>query len=327
MKSLQGPMKSDSEARTDSRYLIIGGAPKSGTTSLFRYLSDHPEVCPANRKETYFFAREFDRKNVCSVGESSADFETYFSHCNTNAKFRLEATPYTLYAKDAPKKIAATLPNSSMLFMLRDPINRLISDYCMYIQRNHASTHSKLKDFFEWQLNMPGDIPNLLKFGCYLEYLQPFIETFGPARVLILFFEDFFANPVAQVEKLCEHLGIDEAFYQSYGFETHNPTINFRSSWFNKIYMSLEPVVADLRAGLIHIPMLHKFFEEIILIGKSTYRRLNNQGKKQQEDFPPEVIARLKDYYQSHNKALSEELGVFLPWDSFHNELFRHQEA
>jgi hypothetical protein len=304
---------------SNKRYLIIGGAPKSGTTSLFRYLSDHPEVCPANRKETYFFAREFDAKKVCTVGETLWDFEDYFSHCGPPAHLRLEATPYTLYASDAATQIAAMLPNSTMLFVLRDPIKRLISDYRFHLQRNHPSTRGTLEDFFEWQLHMCGDIPNLLKFGCYLEYLQPFIETFGRGRVLVLFFEDLIARPVVEMGKLCERLGIDKAFYRTYVFETHNPTIHFKSSWLNNMYMSLEPLVADIRARIIHKPKLHKLFEEIVMVGKSTYRRLNDHRKRQQGDFPPEVIARLKKYYQPYDKALSARLACSLPWDSYHD--------
>ena len=306
------------------KYLIIGGAPKSGTTSLFRYLSDHPEVCPANRKETYFFAREFDVTKVCSLGDSSTDFETYFSHCTSNATLRIEGTPYTLYAKDAAKKITTFLPNSTMLFILRDPIKRLISDYRVHVQRNHPSTRGTLEDFFEWQLYMRGDIPNLLRFGCYLEYLQPFFESFGRDRVLIIFFEDFFGKPVLEMERLCERVGIDKTFYQSYHFEAHNPTINARSSWLNKTYMNLEPVAADLRARLIHTPLLYRIFEKIMMFGKSTYRSLNSHGKKQYENFPDDVIARLEDYYQPHNKALSDELKRSLPWERHHNKLFGH---
>jgi hypothetical protein len=304
---------------SDQRYLIIGGAPKSGTTSLFRYLSDHPEVCPANRKETYFFAREFDAKKVCTTGETLRDFEDYFSHCNTDAKLRLEATPYTLYAKDAPAKIAAILPNSTMLFVLRDPIIRLISDYRFHLQRNHPSTRGTLEDFFEWQRHMRGDIPSLLKFGCYLEYLQPFIRIFGRRKVLVLFFEDFFADPLIGMQKLCEHLALDKAFYHAYVFDTHNPTINFKSFWLNNMYMSLEPAVASLRTKVIHIPKLHKAFEEMMMIAKSTYRKLNNHGTGQKDDFPMEVIARLKEYYRPYNRALSDELRCSLPWDSYHD--------
>jgi hypothetical protein len=307
------------DSHSGDRYLIIGGAPKSGTTSLFRYLSDHPDVCPANRKETYFFARQFDLRKVCSLGNSSRDFETYFSHCDASTELRLEATPYTLFARDAAEKIAALLPNSTMLFILRDPIERLVSDYRLQLQRNHPSTWGTLENFFEWQLNMRGDIPNLLRMGCYHEYLRPFINQFGRSGVLILFFENFFANPFVEMEKLCEWLGIDKAFYQTYIFETHNPTIEFRSSWLNNLYISLEPAIASLRAKVIHIPELHKAFEKIMMLGKSTYRKLNHRGKRQQGDFPPEVIARLKEYYRPYNKALSVELRCSLPWDSYHD--------
>jgi hypothetical protein len=72
------------------RYLIIGGAPKSATTSLFRYLADHPQVCPCGQKETYFFAREFDFEKTCQVLETAEGFESYFLHCDERGKLRRE---------------------------------------------------------------------------------------------------------------------------------------------------------------------------------------------------------------------------------------------
>ena len=203
------------------QYLIIGGAPKSGTTSLFRYISDHPQVCPASRKETYFFARKFDLNKVCSNGDTLTDFEKYFSHCHSSINVRVEGTPYTLYAKDATTKIASTLPNPSMLFILRDPIKRLISDYRFHLQRNHPSTRGTLKDFFEWQSSMAGDIPSLLNMGCYIQYIRPFLKVFGRNRVHILFFENFYPNLKHEIQKLCERLGIDGSFYRAYDFKIY----------------------------------------------------------------------------------------------------------
>jgi hypothetical protein len=302
--------------RAPYRYLIIGGAPKSGTTSLFRYLSEHPDICPANRKETYFFAREFDIDKVCKCGDTLADFETFFSHCCSSIKCRLEATPYTLYAENAATRIAALLPNSSVLFILRDPVRRLISDYRFHLLRDHPSTRGTLKFFFEWQFSMRGKIPSLLKMGCYVHNIRPFLDVLGRNRVHILFFENFYAKPAIEIQKLCEKLGIDKSFYRNYDFKIHNPTINYRFSWLNKKFRDMEPLVANLRARIIHNQRFYKLFEKIMEMGKYTYRKLNNRKIRREDVFPPEVLEYLGNYYRPHNNALSDELGCPLPWNS-----------
>jgi hypothetical protein len=304
-------MKTDREPA--HQYLLIVGAPKSGTTSLFRYLSDHPEVCPANRKETYFFARKFDINKVCTIGDTLADFEKYFSHCCSSEKIRIEATPYTLYVEDAASKIATIIPNPSVLFILRDPVKRLISDYRFHLQREHPSTRGTLNNFIEWQSHKHGDIPGLLDFGCYIRYVRPFLNVLGRKRVHILFFEEFYANPKTETQILCDTLGIDGSYYTTYSFETHNPTINYRSSWLNKKYISLEPLVDELRARIFHSLRLRSIFEKFIALGKYAYRKINS-SKNHEIIFPPEVQKYLESYYKPYNDALSREVGRPIPW-------------
>ena len=300
------------------QYLIICGAPKAATTSLFRYLADHPEVCPASRKETYFFAREFDHKNVCKIGETLASFETYFTHCNNSARLRVEATPYTLYAKGAAKKIATMLPNVAILFILRDPSERLFSNYQMQRQREHAYVQNKsFEEYVETLFRAEGDLPNNLQMGCYLEYLHSFFETFEQRRVHVLFFEEFQAAPAAQLQKLCETLGIDSGFYANYRFNTHNPSINVRYKWLNKMRMGLEPVVAHVRTHAMHSPSAHRVFEKVITSGKLALNTLNSQEPNNRESIQDEVWAKLANYYRPHNQALAEELGRSLPWNLF----------
>lgn len=301
------------------QYLIIGGVPKSGTTSLFRYISDHPQVCPSNRKETYFFARDFDLNKVCTDGETLVDFEKHFSHCHSSLRTRVEATPYTLYAKDATTKIASILPNPLMLFILRDPVKRLISDYRFHLQRDHPSTRGTLKDFFDWQSSMRGDIPSLLKMGCYAQYIRPFIKALGRNRVHILFFENFYPNLKDEIQNLCQKLRIDGSFYWTYDFKLYNPTVNHRFSWMNRLYIGLEPWVANLRMRIIRRQRLYMVFENVIKTGRSTYRKLNSRKAKPKDIFPPEIMEYLESYYRPHNHALSEELGQPIPWNTGFN--------
>lgn len=294
-----------------NRYLFIGGAPKCGTTSLFRYLSDHPDACPSHRKETYFFAREFDINGVCQSDETLANFEAYFSHCSSDSILRLEGTPYTLYAKDAAQRISSLLSDVSILFILRDPVERFVSDYKFHHQRFYRGS---FQDFFIWQKSMKGRTPNLIDQGCYIRFLTDFIKVFGRERVHILFFEDLVSNPARVLQKLCVLLGLDDSFYSTYNFRIHNPTINFRSSALNRFTMRLEPMIADIRKSLINKPKLYRNFEAAIDFGKSTYHLINNRKPKAQTILPPEVLRDLTEYYQPYVKTLSDVLGSALPW-------------
>jgi len=231
---------------------------------------------------------------------------------------RVEATPYTLYSKGAAEKILTMLPNAVMLFILRDPLERLFSDYRMHKQREAAYVRDKsFEEYVEMQFNSTTNIPNNLELGCYLKYLRLFFDAFGHNRVHILFFEEFKANPATQMQKLCRVLGINPEFYPSYHFNTHNQSINVRYGWLNRVRLGLEPVVANLRVRVIHNPKIHQAFENIVSSGKFALHNLNKQKSKDVESIPDAIQSKLVDYYRPHNQALSEELGRSLPWKFF----------
>ncbi|MEJ2707593.1 MAG: sulfotransferase [Anaerolineales bacterium] len=300
-----------------NRYLIIGGAPKSATTSLFRYLSDHPQVCPANRKETYFFARKFDFGGICNSGETAQDFERYFSHCPLSGCMRIEATPYTLYSEQAAEKISDLLPDTRILFILRDPVDRLISDYYFHLQRDHPFARDTFEEFLDAQRKMNSGLPNLIELGCYRQYLQPFIDIFGQSRVFVMFFEEFKRDPSTEMLNLCSAVGLNPEFYSDYNFEAYNKTINIRNSWLNKTSIHMERYVARARAQLMHHPKAYRWFEKMVTVGKRAYWRLNNQGGQKETPIDPLIREELIHYYQPCNQALSKELERALPWQSF----------
>lgn len=300
------------------KYLLIGGAPKSATTSLFNYLADHPDICPANRKETYFFAREFDYKHLCTVEQTAQGFASYFSHCQPGQTWWLEATPYTLYAPDAAQKIAALLPGATMLFILRDPVERLISNYFMQIQRQVPSVRGKtVEAYIDDQFQMKGTLPNSLLIGRYMEFIRPFIDTLSAQCVQILFFEELRANPTAFMALLCARLGINGTFYHNYRYNVHNKSVNTRYSFINKASIQLEPVTASLRTRLLHTPRLHHLFERVVRMGKSGLQRFNNRPAAKGQSISMELWQKLADFYQPANLALAAELQRPLPWKSY----------
>jgi hypothetical protein len=297
-----------------SQYLLIGGAPKCGTTSLFNYLAEHPQICPASRKETYFFAREFDYEKVCKFPENLDGFLTYFQHCRDDAQLLLEGTPYTLYSAGSSEKIKNLLDNSFVLFILRDPIRRFYSEFHFHKQINHPAARPTFKEFVENQVNMKTPVPNLLELGRYIQYLPAFLDIFGRDRVHILLFETLFKNITTEIPKLCERIGINPSFYKDYIFQSHNPTREIKYRSINQVYLKIEPVIADTKAKLMNHPRMYGVFNKFVNKGKSAYRSLNSRQSPSEETISPDMLDFLVDYYRPYNQALSKELNLELPW-------------
>ena len=109
---------------------IVAGAPKCGTSSLYFWLSAHPDVCASPVKETFFFADEVNRFNRDAniLEHDLAVYARYFQKCS-QAPVRLEATaPYIYYDKSLAH-IPALSSQPKVLFVLREPSARLYSQY------------------------------------------------------------------------------------------------------------------------------------------------------------------------------------------------------
>ena len=100
---------------------VILGAQRSGTTSLYDWLSDHPAVVPATRKEVHYFDLHYDR----GLGWYRAHFP--MGH---GAHLTGEATPYLLFHPLAPDRVARDLPPTTrFVVLLRHPVQRAVSHY------------------------------------------------------------------------------------------------------------------------------------------------------------------------------------------------------
>ncbi len=100
--------------------LIIAGINKSGTTSIYRYLADHPECCGSKIKETCFYLGKNDEVS---------GYEKYFEDCN-DEKVVFEATPGYFYCGDTiAYKIKKQIKEVKIIIALRNPTDRLYSYY------------------------------------------------------------------------------------------------------------------------------------------------------------------------------------------------------
>ena len=193
--------------------LIIAGASKSGTTSLYNYLRLHPDVLMSSWKSPAYFS------DIPGSVESWSDYTELFSHHNGEAIIG-EASPSYLYYPNAANEIWRRLgPEVRLIFILRNPIDMTYSlwkhnvrssiedrEFLCAVEANAISeniNHSTGSDRiwlgrFEYQSR-----------GLYEKQLKEFYRAVPSENIKILVFEDFFSNPHIEYPKLCKFLGID----------------------------------------------------------------------------------------------------------------------
>ncbi|HUE84637.1 MAG TPA: sulfotransferase [Vicinamibacterales bacterium] len=113
---------------------LIGGAQKSGTTTLHHYLSAHPDIfIPRRPQELHFF--DFDPNYVRGVHW----YASHFTSATPAHRAIGQTSPLYLYAPDAPERIAALLPDVKLIFIRRNPVDRAFSHYWHAIKKGRKT--------------------------------------------------------------------------------------------------------------------------------------------------------------------------------------------
>ncbi|MEX2400247.1 MAG: sulfotransferase domain-containing protein [Rhodothermales bacterium] len=188
---------------------VIVGAARSGTTSLYRYCAEHPEIFMSGVKETNFFSSnpfEFTRATYERL------FETANGACAVG-----EASPSYLYDAVAPAAIKQAIPECRIVIILRDPGERLISDF-YYSQGWGSNLDVDFTTFLTACIEREGAgrqgfVPALMaEKGMYAEQVQRYLDVFSERRMFIRLFDDLQENPRKVVAELYEFLGVDSSF-------------------------------------------------------------------------------------------------------------------
>jgi hypothetical protein len=169
------------------------GALKAGTTTLHAWLGRHPGVAlPKHRKEVMFFDRHWER--------GLPWYAEHFAHAGDRRAG--EISPNYLYDPACPARIAATVPAARLFVMVRDPVDRLVSQHSFY-QKEHAYT-GDLTRFVE-------EHPNAVERGRYLAQIGRYLEHFPAGQIRVLRFEHLRTDPEGVAADLLAHLGLPAA--------------------------------------------------------------------------------------------------------------------
>ena len=202
-------------------FLVIG-APRSGTTSLYFYLKQHPEIFLPVRKELHYFSYDLIAKNISGPGDKDtlqilcADKPSYLEHYKgvKNEIAIGEISPSYLYYAQVSQRIHQELGQIKIIAILRNPIEKAFSQYMHLVRLNleKLSFHEALFVEEERKKQKWGDIWRYAESSLYSSKIQTYIDVFGEENIHIVLMEEFVLDPQKILGSIFSFLDVKNSF-------------------------------------------------------------------------------------------------------------------
>lgn len=234
---------------------IVIGAAKCGTTSLCELLGEHHEVFVTDPKEPHYFSTQPE------VPSRRVAYENLFRGAKCKLAMGEGSVSYTLpkLIYRAAKNIHRYVPECRLIYMVRNPISRIESDWRMRMHErrvpcsiNEAVTKQE----------------NLIKIGKYWKNLNVYRDLFPDEQILIVFLEDFSKDPYHEIERCFKHIGVSSSFRPRNAHKPRNAANGFRQ------YSSIASYILKFdgfRKLQYHMPGIVENFFKILLTKKEYY--------------------------------------------------------
>jgi hypothetical protein len=202
---------------------IIVGVMKGGTSSLYTYLLQHPQVLPAFQKEVHFFDLNYQR----GINWYRAHFATHRERSRQRHSKRFvtgEASPYYCFHPHAIRRIAEVVPAAKLILLLRNPVERARSHYHHQVRQGRETLSLELA-LAQESVRLKGEIDRMLEDesyysynhqhysysarGVYVDQLKQVEKYFSPDRILILHSQDLFREVQKTYDQVLQFLGLD----------------------------------------------------------------------------------------------------------------------
>lgn len=290
---------------------FIVGEPKSGTTALAQFLSEHPQVGFSHPKEPDYFAT--DIRAECDAFHSGKHPyfpirtpEQYlhgFAHCGNKPIWGEGSTLY-LNSKEAAANIRAYNPDARIIIMLRNPVDFMHS---LHMQMVNISTEDE-PDFETALAKEPARragrelhggtrCPSDLFYAeraHYTPQIERFLEIFPREQVLLLIAEEFQRDNAGVYKQVLEFIGADA---------------DFRPAEFRRVYESRAPRSRRLHRQLNNIKLKTTMLR---LVGPDGYEKLKAAGSKlmlreqARKALDPDLRQQLLHTYQPEVRRLAQ---------------------
>jgi len=306
-------------------FLIIGAA-KCGTTALYEYLKQHPDVFMSPLKEPNFFAFEgqmpdfrdldgtpspINTRSITALEAYQALFEGW-----TGQRAVGEASPQYLWAPQAAGRIKHYVPEARLVAVLRHPVERAYSAFMHAIRagREPVRDFSEALRLEESRIrNRCGLLYRYRNLGFYYEQLNRYVEAFDRRQIRVYLYDDLTNDLPGTLGDLFDFLGVDPGFAPDTSMR-HNPSGIPQNGILQAATQALVSGRGSLRAALArHVPGSLKSVLPVQWTLRMA-RKLRDRNLHKPA-LPPDVRASLNAVFREDIIQLQDLIGRDLsPW-------------
>lgn len=281
--------------------IYIIGAQKSGTTSLFDWVGQHPEIYanPASKDYPFFTDERL-------YNHRKKDFLNLFKK-NDSKKVILGCEANLMYVPEAIERMQSLIPEAKLIAILRNPVDRAFSAWFYAMERGlEKRTFSEaIEEEMKGKTIPPhtweGRQKNYLRHGLYAQQLEGVFRFYPGDKVMVLIYEDVIKDPAKEIKKVFRFIGIDESFIPN--FTIKNKTLG------GQRFKILSKI---LYRGRPHKHPLWEILRFLIPKDLRTTMRMKleniNRVEASKPSFPEDIRRKLINYYKDEIVRLEQIL-------------------
>jgi hypothetical protein len=280
---------------------VVCGVPRCGTTSLYRYLQQHPQVEVSRLKEVNFLSwpgPEVARRDLPWMEFPVRTFDEYErlfarSGAEGSGVVAVDVSPSCFHSPVAIDRIRRFVPDAGLVVLLRDPVARAYSAYLNRLRKRYETRPAD-------EVLVPGD--RAVDNGFYANRLADFLDAFGPERVRVWLFDDLTERTGSTMADVLAYLGVDAAVPLDLA-TAHNRSTVHRSARLQRM-----------------LPRLDHRWRVARRLPRPLWRAMSRAWSVTQTAPPPlpgEVEKRLRQLYADDVRRVADmigrDLGSWLP--------------
>lgn len=283
---------------------FLVGAFKSGTTAMYEYLRQHPQIFMPFHKEPMFFGADLSHHYARM---SPVEYAALFEAARPGQRIG-EASTWYLYSTSAAREIAEFSPGAQIVVMLRNPVDVMyaqhsqlrfrgdepIADFGGALEAEPARRQGK-------RLPPPPTRPETLFYRHsvrFADQLERYFDVFGRDRVHVALFDDLLADTPATYRAILGFLGVDPAFRADFAVRNENKRV--RLGMVQRLLYNPPGPLRAAAARLRRYPAVHQAREAML--------RLNSRAVRRQP-MDPQLRRRLLDGLAPEIDRLGAMLG------------------
>lgn len=267
---------------------LVAGVAKCGTTSLFFYLEQHPEVC-IPKKETFYFIADLyknpsddkrGRRDPSRIIATAEQYDKLYDNCTSGAVGEV-STCYVHYYKTAIPRIKETLGDLPIIIVIRQPVERLFSGYKHFLrmERENLSLEEAL-EAEEKRAGLRWDFMWQYKgLGFYADAIAAYQEHFS--RVKIVLQEDLISKAEETMKDIFQFIGVNSNFVPDTSVKYNISDPQSHNAWFKYLFGN-RGVKSLLK------PLVKKFMQD------KTKRKIMHSFRKPNQEAAVKLDAELK---------------------------------